>query len=442
VELTSAQTLTIQLVTSFEGLLSLEAEWLAFELRVGAELPFQTWEWAVAWWQHLREDNHGVRDRLRVCVVRDPDQDVVAIAPLILTERPSFGPVRVRQIQFIGADPNITEIRGMLCRPELEQECCRLLRSHFADNAEDWDWITWEGLCPPDADVSGHDHDLLPGVEKSAFVLSLESDWETMKARLSRNIKESLRKCYNSLRRDGLESSLEVVEEPDAVERGLGDFYRLHAERAARTDTVHHANVFGSDEARAFLSDVCRRLADRGVAKLFRLRIDGQVVALRVGFQMGQMLYLYYSGWEPSYGRYSVMTTLLAEIVKFAIERGLTSVNLSTGNDVSKTRWRPREVVYRSAVEVAPRVRARAHYLGFRAVRSVGAGRVVREMLPSFLVRRSEPRTKMPSLSDLGIMRLHHMAAAAAVVATLDLLDHRLDHQVLLLHRSMEHFLN
>src|SRR5579862_1176368 len=96
--------LRVQHVTSFEGLQELQPEWLALETRTSAGLPFQTWEWAVAWWQHLREDNRGVRDQLRVCVVRDADEQVVAIAPLILTERPSFGPVRLRQIQFMGAD--------------------------------------------------------------------------------------------------------------------------------------------------------------------------------------------------------------------------------------------------------------------------------------------------------------------------------------------------
>src|SRR5262249_38840092 len=151
----------------------------------------------------------------------------------------------------------------------------------------------WDGLCPSVADAADQ-RDLRDGLVKSAFVLTLATDWESMKAQLNRNIKESLRKCYNSLRRDGLECSLEVVDDPDGIERGLADFFRLHAERAARTDTIHHANVFGSAEARAFLLDVCRRFALRGVARLFRLRIDGQVVAVRVGFRMGQQLYLYY----------------------------------------------------------------------------------------------------------------------------------------------------
>jgi hypothetical protein len=38
----------------------------------------------------------------------------------------------------------------------------------------------------------------------------------------------------------------------------------------------------------------------------------------------------------------------------------MTSVNLSTGADVSKTRWRPDEIVYRSAVQTSDTARGRA----------------------------------------------------------------------------------
>jgi CelD/BcsL family acetyltransferase involved in cellulose biosynthesis len=43
-------------------------------------------------------------------------------------------------------------------------------------------------------------------------------------------------------------------------------------------------------------------------------------------------------------------TTLLSEMVQYAFAGGLTSVNLSTGNDVAKSRWSPRKGVEYSAV--------------------------------------------------------------------------------------------
>jgi hypothetical protein len=178
-----ATEMRVQLVTSFDDLLSLKSDWLALDASVGAHLPFQTWEWAIAWWRHLRADRRGVRDQLRVCVLRDPHGAAVAIAPLMLTERPSFGPIRLRHLQFIGADPNITEIRTMLCRPELEEECCRLLREHFTKRANEWDWISWDGLYALISEGSVQAK-LIDGEDKSCFVLSLAPDWETMKGQL------------------------------------------------------------------------------------------------------------------------------------------------------------------------------------------------------------------------------------------------------------------
>jgi len=66
---------------------------------------------------------------------------------------------------------------------------------------------------------------------------------------------------------------------------------------------------------------------------------------------VGHTLYLYYSGFKPPWGRYSVATTIQAEAIKYAIACGLKSVDLSPGRVVSKTRWSPREVLYGRAVQ-------------------------------------------------------------------------------------------
>src|SRR5215469_801631 len=96
-----AEQLVVQSIASFEQLLALRPDWHALEIESDGLLPFQTWEWCVAWWRHLREDSMGLRDLLRVCVIRDAEGQALGIAPLILTERPAFGPVRLRHLQLI-----------------------------------------------------------------------------------------------------------------------------------------------------------------------------------------------------------------------------------------------------------------------------------------------------------------------------------------------------
>jgi CelD/BcsL family acetyltransferase involved in cellulose biosynthesis len=69
---------------------------------------------------------------------------------------------------------------------------------------------------------------------------------------------------------------------------------------------------------------------------------------------IGGSLYLYYSGYDQAFAQYSVMTTTVAEAIKYAIAQGMKAVNLSTGNDVSKARWNPVEVAMRQALLVSP----------------------------------------------------------------------------------------
>jgi len=65
--------------------------------------------------------------------------------------------------------------------------------------------------------------------------LCLPESWDALRVSLSRNIKESLRKCYNSLKRDGLSFRLEVAEQPQQLQAALGRFFALHTARARLT---------------------------------------------------------------------------------------------------------------------------------------------------------------------------------------------------------------
>jgi CelD/BcsL family acetyltransferase involved in cellulose biosynthesis len=83
------------------------------------------------------------------------------------------------------------------------------------------------------------------------------------------------------------------------------------------------------------------------------------------------------------------MTTLTSEIIQFAIRHGLTAVHLSTGRDVSKTRWGAHEVRYAAGAQLSPRVSSRAAYTLYQAARRPGFARKVRALVPAQFVRRS-----------------------------------------------------
>jgi CelD/BcsL family acetyltransferase involved in cellulose biosynthesis len=378
----------VEKIDSLPSLLALEKNWNSLEMH--SRLPFSNWDWAVSWWTQLRENKLGVKDSMFVRAIRSDAGDLVAVAPMVITRRPSVGPICVRQLQFFGADPNITELRGLLAVPGRHADAYRALVAHFCESADEWDSMLLSGI-PPELELSELSNVLEFEWHGQTldYELPLPASWEELRSALPRNIKESLRKCYNSLKRDNRNLVLEIVQEPEEVGPTLQRFFAFHGARARRTDTVLHANPFATLEAQRFLIEVCERFARRRRLRIFQLLVDGQVAALRIGFVTNDTLYLYYSGYDAEFGKYSVMTTLVAEAIQYAIAQGLKSVNLSTGNDVSKARWRPVELVTRQALVISPCKRAEiAHHVYKHALSAIDSVPALRRAA-GFLARRS-----------------------------------------------------
>jgi len=353
-------------IESSAGFAALADEWERLFAASGSHLPFWTFDWALSWWTHHRRRSRAARDVLKIYTVRDANGSLLGLAPMMLTERPAWGPLRTRSLQFLGADPNLTELKGVICSPGHAEAVHRLLLKHLLARGRQWDWLQWAGLDAPCAALFRQRSDLVWQRDVPTYLLWLPDSWPAFKQGLKRNIRESLRKCYNSLKRDGHVHQFDVAERPEDVVASLAQLFRLHAARAAVTDTVTHADVFAAEHSRHFLLDVCERLARRGQWRAYTLRIAGQVVAIRLGFRFGDAIYLYYSGYDPAWAPYSVMTTTVAEAIRHSIGQGVRCVNLSTGNDRSKTRWGPSEVANLEVTLRAGGLRSRLSYAVYR----------------------------------------------------------------------------
>jgi CelD/BcsL family acetyltransferase involved in cellulose biosynthesis len=355
--------LHVSTVTRGEDLVPLAERWRDLAVRAQSDLPFVLPEWVISWWEVLREQRPLVRDTLHVKVVRHASGDLVALLPMIRTERPGFGPVRARVLDFIGADPYITEQRVPLVDPAFAARAGRAIAADLVQDGS-WDWIAWRGLDRNGAFASALEGELALrwGDSQVGNVVALAPTWDVFKTRLKRNIKESLRHGYNSLAREKMVPRLEVAQTPAEVRSALATFYRLHAMRAQLTGTVNHPDRFATPDARLFLGRVCERLSLHGLALVFTLRVGEQPVAVRLGFVVAGCLYLYYSGFDPAWGKYGVMTTTVAEAMKYAIGRGLERVHLSMGADASKSRWGPTTPLHHDAFSIKPRIASQATF--------------------------------------------------------------------------------
>jgi Acetyltransferase (GNAT) domain len=350
-------TVTIDMVTTVDGVASLAPCYERLNRVTGNTLPFALHQWHLTWCRHFLNSNPRRDDRPLFYVLRDGAAECVAIIPFIVSRR-RIGPLNFEFLRLLGAEQRLTEIRTPLIESGYEYLAVRAVRDSLVKTV-DWDWIHWTGIGGAFEEALNIGATMMRQPSWPYYILDLPPTWNQFRRGRKRNIRESLRHCYNSLKRDGHHFELQVITEPAGVRAALDRFLELHSLRANLTNTVVHLNHFASPVARNFLYAVCERLSMSGAVRLFCLRVGAQTVAMRIGFVVGDSLYLYYSGYDPAWSRYSVMTTTEAEAIKYAIAQGLKTVNLSPGKVVSKIRWSPRELEYASAYEQRDRLRSR-----------------------------------------------------------------------------------
>lgn len=385
----------VSTITRPEELPAIHDEWMELMTRSNETLPFLFPEWATSWWHHFREDKRSLRDHLTLKLVRRSSGELVGVIPLMRTDRPGTGPLRLRVLGFVGADPYITEQPAPLvdptCATEVALACATDLEEHH-----DWDWIHWRGLVQGSAFAEAIEQcmPLMWQTSQPANLLRVGTSWDAFKGGLKRNIKESLRHCYNSLRRDKVNFRFVVTEAPEDLPRALDAFVDLHRMRANLSGTTAHLNRFTNGTSRGFLDDICVRLASRGACRVFTIEIDGAPVASRVAFTLPGSLYLYYSGVDPKWMKYSITTTLVAESIRYAIDHRIPIVHLSMGEDVSKLRWGPEMPVYRDAIALRRSVTARAKWKMYGLVTEARKHPAIHRLIPT---RRSGLESTQPA---------------------------------------------
>jgi len=376
--------LSIDVVSSLEGLRALKPDYERLERVTANTLPFTLPEWHLTWCEHVLNRQPQREEQLQLLVLRNRSGDCVAIVPLVL-DKWHVGPLQLSTVDLLGDDQGITEIRGALIEPGYERASVRRVHQHL-DGLAAWKWLEWRDA--DDALALAVTLELRPRWYKvrDDWLLDLPQSWEEFRRGLPRNTRESLRHCYNSLRRDGHRFEFLVARTRAEVSEALGRFLELHTRRANMSWGVRHPNRFAGRAQQEFLYDVCDCLAACDAVRVFQLRIGRAIVAARVGFIVGDSMYLYYSGFDPAWARYSVMTTAVAEAIRYAISAGLRTVNLSLTSEQSKLRWSPRLVEYHSGLLMHRQsLSSRLVYGAYRMVTS-GRGapaRLLKNMLRS-----------------------------------------------------------
>ena len=325
----------VAVVKGLRGFLDLETQWRELVKQTESANPFLAWAWASSWVKHFSGD------RLVTVVVRSSSR-VIAIAPFHRKQYLQVPGLRATALQLFGPREAqvLFEIREILAGPGAKVRLFGAVLDALERSAG-WDWIELSAQAADTEALEAAANDSSARLairtewRRSTPVMRLASSWEEHKKGLKRNIKESIRHSYNSLQREGHAVSVHLAESDEEKALAIDDLLELHRLRSTVEDRYHHRDHFKQAGYRQFMHDALVSTD----ARLFSLRIDGEVVAVRAALDVDRMRYLYYSGFDPRWWNYGVMTLLVTEMVRDAIARGMHTVNFSPGVDPSKTRW-------------------------------------------------------------------------------------------------------
>lgn len=298
------------------------------------------------WVMHWYEKYVSPADRMIMVVTRADSGAVVGIAPMHI-HRLRIGPVPLAtRLLPVGAGigPNPLEIPGLLTAARSERDVARALVAAAMDAGTDWAEIALDprqGWFEPEwmsqTGTNAHFDDYAR--PRSCVIMPIASTWEETRSGLKRNVKESIRRSGNRLKKDG--RTFEVVRRGKDIDREVVErFLDLHSRRAQHgTSSSQHHDAFARAEHHAIMIDSLPELGLNERASIFELYLDSEVVAAQVALHARGTSYVHSSGFKPETWDLGVVTHLHGEVIRHAVERGDSVVNFSPGPNVSKLRW-------------------------------------------------------------------------------------------------------
>ena len=243
---------------------------------------FKTFEWLNAWWHSFGRDH-----KLLVLVIRS-DDDVVGVAPLMLSERSTFGR-RGKTVRFIGTPEAdycdfIGKDKALVVGHAMD---------YLMESDEDWNHIDLSQISERSKSVAAlreylaaQRHPYRIRVIETCPTFLFNGD-EQERASFNPKRGKTLRNHFNYLNRGG---SLELTEMHDAdrIERHLYSLFHYHVIRWSKTATPSR---FLDPRHRNFYLRLSRKLAPIGGISLLVLKRQGLPIAYKFNFDYGGTIF-------------------------------------------------------------------------------------------------------------------------------------------------------
>ena len=171
-------------------------------------------------------------------------------------------------------------------------------------------------------------------IQRSPY-LAIESDWETYRMTLSRNLRSDIRRRWGRLEEEGA-VSVDVLDGREHLEMLLDEGFRVEA---AGWKGARGTAITSRTETQHFYRSVARWAAARGTLRLAFLRLDGRALAFHLNLEDGGVHYHLKGGYDAAYERFSPGKVLHAALIESAFARRLVRYEFLGADDGYKLAW-------------------------------------------------------------------------------------------------------
>jgi len=323
----------INCISSEEEFLSLKDKWNNLLEKVSNNTIFLTWEWLFSWWKFYNDGQN-----LLILIAKDEEQNLIAIAPLMISKKKVSPGLSLKTIQFIGTGKGGSDYLDFIIIDGREEEFLNLFFNYLKEHSFIWDLIELSDIREDaytlkiiEMIVKKIGFRLQKRQKSTCPYISLPKEWElylqSLSKKMSKNVTYQTRRLVKNY-----QTEFEVCRDVNKLEEIIEKFLEQHTRRFQPEPRWVN-----------FIKEITNRFFEKGWLKLNCLRINEEIVAVLFNFVYSEKEYYFQSGFNPKWSKFSVGTVLIGFSIKDAISNGLKEFDFLKGGEKYKYNWTSNE---------------------------------------------------------------------------------------------------
>lgn len=322
----------IDIVRDAAAWAALAEEWNVLLGHSHMRVPFLTYEFQRAWWDHLG-GGEWKDAQLNILIARNEDHRLIGVAPLFRSQKTEG----MADLYFIGSH-EIADFLDFIVGPEDHKEFLQTVLETLQTD-EDWQSLDLYNLLDTSrttevlSALTVEDSlNFKVATLKPSPYIPVPATLDAYMASLDSKQAHELRRKMRRAAKNPVPISIEIVEDKGQLPTALVDFFAL-----MRQEVDKHRFLTGPMQAQ--MEAMAEAAFDGGWLQMFFLKAGDKRIAGYMNFDFDNCIWAYNAGFDNQHAELSPGWLLMAEMMRWSIEHGRKIFDFMRGDEEYKYRF-------------------------------------------------------------------------------------------------------